>query len=340
MIGNGFDLAHGMPTDFRRDFKPIAEKYETDYRFWDLYQTRDEDIWSDFENLLAHPDFNELEAIFDGSYPDYTSDRESDRDGIISVAEFSANLKESLSEFANNAEKSLDNVKKKMKFADLFSKDDFFINFNYTHTLERIYDIPQDHVLHIHGEVGGDTLLMGYEDGNFSPESYSLDVRHKGRQYVPVPLEKYINDHNNFDDGYVQTAYSSLYEKCKLLSKENQHKKLNVFLKSNNCIESINEVVAFGLSYGIDIAYYYLIDEMLLNRSYNSEFMWILYCYDYMAYRNLMDNFGPLSNATEPYYGILTRGRPFSLSESDDSEILNKWHYCYILDKEGYSCKG
>ena len=74
IIGNGFDIAHNLPTKFDPDFKNIALKYEQD-NFWELYQSRENDIWSDFENLLAHPDFNSLEEIFDGYSPDYLSDR-------------------------------------------------------------------------------------------------------------------------------------------------------------------------------------------------------------------------------------------------------------------------
>ena len=34
-------------------------------------------IWSDFENLLANPDFNSLGEIFTDYVPDYLSDRDS-----------------------------------------------------------------------------------------------------------------------------------------------------------------------------------------------------------------------------------------------------------------------
>lgn len=36
IIGNGFDIDHGLPTKFNPDFKNISEKYESD-NFWDLY---------------------------------------------------------------------------------------------------------------------------------------------------------------------------------------------------------------------------------------------------------------------------------------------------------------
>lgn len=38
VIGNGFDLAHNLPTRFDPDFKNIATKCESE-SFWELYQT-------------------------------------------------------------------------------------------------------------------------------------------------------------------------------------------------------------------------------------------------------------------------------------------------------------
>ncbi len=83
IIGNGFDLAHQLPTNYNPDFKMIAEKNEPLAYFWDIYQSSNADIWSDFENLLGYPDFNNLEEIFEGFSPDWSSDFESDRNSII-----------------------------------------------------------------------------------------------------------------------------------------------------------------------------------------------------------------------------------------------------------------
>ncbi|SUN77174.1 Uncharacterised protein [Streptococcus macacae NCTC 11558] len=116
---------------------------------------------------MAKPDFNSLVEIFDGYDPDYLSDRESDRDGIILQADMSGNLQESLDEFANKAEATLLNVSPKEQFERLFRNGDLFINFNYTHTLEQIYGIEARQVLHIHGEVGENNLLLGYPEGDF-----------------------------------------------------------------------------------------------------------------------------------------------------------------------------
>ena len=79
IIGNGFDREHKLPTAYDPHFKEIAEKIEQISYFWDIYQSREVDIWANFENCLAHPDFNSLEEIFDGYAPDYASEYEKDR---------------------------------------------------------------------------------------------------------------------------------------------------------------------------------------------------------------------------------------------------------------------
>ena len=60
IIGNGFDLEHNLPTSFENNFKSIAEKNEQITDFWDMYQSSNPNIGSDFENCLAHPNFNDL----------------------------------------------------------------------------------------------------------------------------------------------------------------------------------------------------------------------------------------------------------------------------------------
>ena len=135
IIGNGFDLAHDLPTSYYNNFRPIAIHNEPYREFWDLYQTEKEDVWADFENNLAIPDFNSLEEIFNGYEPDYYSDHESDRDSIITQSDISGNLEKSLYEFAENAEEEIKNKYPKDCFSKLFNSGEYFISFYYTHTL-------------------------------------------------------------------------------------------------------------------------------------------------------------------------------------------------------------
>lgn len=251
IIGNGFDLAHNLPTRFNPNFLNFTQKYEQD-NFWDLYQTREDDIWSNFENLLGYPNFNSLEEIFDGYAPDYLSDRESNRDGIIYQVELNGNLHDALYEFADNAEKCLSNIQSHTFFEQILDLDGHYINFNYTHTLEDIYRIPAKQILHIHGEVRKNNLKLGYPQGNFKPEKYSYDVKAKGRgPFAEMETEDYIND---IEDYYVRTAYEGLLNKCKSFYKEIELDILKDFLDENRY--KIEQIVIYGHSCAIDFEYF------------------------------------------------------------------------------------
>ncbi|MDI6414860.1 AbiH family protein [Solobacterium moorei] len=251
IIGNGFDLAHNLPTRFNPDFMNFAQKCEQD-NFWNLYQTREDNIWSDFENLLGYPDLNNLEEIFDGYAPNYLSDRESDRDGIIYQVDLNGKLHDALYEFASKAENCLRNIQSNTFFEQILDSDGYYINFNYTHTLENIYHISSEQILHIHGEVGKNNLKLGYPQGNFKPEKYFYDVRAKGRgPYAKMETEDYIN---GIEDYYVRTAYERLLNKCKSFYKEIELDILKDFLDENIC--KIEEIVVYGHSCAIDFEYF------------------------------------------------------------------------------------
>ena len=260
IIGNGFDRAHELPTAYNPHFKEIAEEIEQISYFWDIYQSREVDIWADFENCLSHPDFNLLEEIFDGYAPDYLSDYERDRNAIITQVDFNGRLLEALHLFVDRAEYAIDKVSPLSKYRDCFNQNDLFITCNYTHTLEKVYDIDSCNVLHIHGEAGKNNLILGYPEGNYEAEKYYYDVRKKGcGPYRVVDIEVHIED--IFKDGlidyYTYTAYNSLINKTKSFYKSPQTKKLEAFLKDIN----VDEIFVIGHSCAIDFPYFEYINH-------------------------------------------------------------------------------
>ena len=255
IIGNGFDLAHNLPTDFKKDFKDIAESNESNRDFWNLYQTEISDIWSDFEYCLGKPNFNSLEKIFYGYEPDYQSDYERDREAIITQVDISGNLKESLYEFADRAEDAIESKIPLSKFKNFFSNNDIFISVNYTHTLERIYNIKESNVLHIHGEVGQNNLLIGYPKGEYKPKKYCYDPTQKGRgRHIDIDIEDYVKRMGEEEvfDYYTLTAYRDLIDKTKSFFKEYREERIASYLDKR----IIEEVIVLGHSCKIDFPYF------------------------------------------------------------------------------------
>ena len=281
IIGNGFDLLHKLPTKFDPDFKNIAEKNEVISQFWSLYSSYGDEIWSDFETLLGKLDFNSLEEIFGNYYPNYMSDYESDRDGIISVAEESGKLEQSLEEFAIQAEKSIDQTNAQEKLLNEFRKDDLFITFNYTHMLEKLYNIQKEKICHIHGGVSKEdgVLILGFPE--YLPEKYLYDVRGKGRPpYREQTVEEYLEEMSKAVDRwdyYVHAAFTRIVELAKSFHKEPQIELMKHFLADRE----IGEIVIRGHSCAIDFPYF----EYLANKYPTVN--WLFYSFDEATDNNI-----------------------------------------------------
>ncbi|MBU3130278.1 bacteriophage abortive infection AbiH family protein [Clostridium tagluense] len=67
-------------------------------------------------------------------------------------------------------DENYDIIAKLMKETDnrlTFNDDDYFLEFNYTHTLQRLYKISDDIIYYVHGECFGeedDELIIGHGD--------------------------------------------------------------------------------------------------------------------------------------------------------------------------------
>jgi len=169
IIGNGFDLAHKLPTKYS-DFHKfiIANNTDLENSFENFFNLNvDDDYkWTNFEEDLG---------TFDGKYfydsicnidmndedfrPSFVFGLEDD---ITQQAEeLVRDIKEAFESWLGKIE--IDNLEKK----DEFMKNAVFINFNYTRVLQEVYNIEDNRVLHIHGNIYEDigSLIFGH-DGN------------------------------------------------------------------------------------------------------------------------------------------------------------------------------
>ena len=236
ILGNGFDLAHGLPTSFDPDLRRLAARNERYADEWESYYGFGE-LWADVEVNLASPDVQVmLEHI--GQYaPDYGSDRESDRDSIIFEAEEMLHFP--LEEFARHADQALAETAPQERFLKHFSRRDWFLTFNYTHTLERLYGIPRRQILHVHGEVDGAPLILGYAPGSLAG----------------VDALGQWDDEDGFDY-YWSTASSTLRERLIGFEKSYQIDKLKAFLRDMK--GEVDHISIYGLSCGIVDKPYFL----------------------------------------------------------------------------------
>ncbi|OAO24891.1 AbiH family protein [Mammaliicoccus lentus] len=160
IIGNGFDIDHDIAskyTDFKqflsqsgdKNAKTLLEIIEVAYR-----ETKT-DLWRDLEASIGKLDLD-YAIKKDDSY-------------IVQSITFTNNFSYLFRSWINNIENvEIPNVISKEPLNELFNKnEDIFFTFNYTHTLEEIYNINKNNIKYIHVIKDG----VGYEFGHEKVES-------------------------------------------------------------------------------------------------------------------------------------------------------------------------
>ncbi|WP_342477434.1 AbiH family protein [Paenibacillus sp. FSL H7-0350] len=188
IIGNGFDLFHGLPSSYyyfgcyliKNDpgfYEELAKMYNLKYAiFHRTYPDFEYDyvieniFWSDFEKHLGSVD-----EEFILNTHDYDLGLENDDPITLDMVEDLAaeSLKKAFVHWISDTldkEKNYKIIRSKMNNSPKsiqFNKDDRFLVFNYTHTLQKIYGISDYKIFYVHGECTGDEddeLVVGHGD--------------------------------------------------------------------------------------------------------------------------------------------------------------------------------
>lgn len=267
IIGNGFDLYHGLPSSYYYFgcylIKTDPEFYEEIGKMYELnhlqmvgpaiahdYDYVVENIfWSDFESHLSKVDeFFVVETSLDDldlEYPDPVEIKlEQDMSADQLKKKFAMWVRDTIDKESNYLL-----IKKRLLDSSgiQFNDNDYFLQFNYTHTLQELYSIDDDRIHYVHGECYGD-------DGGELVVGHGNDSR---IQEIREIIDKLDEDYD-----YTQTSYNRINEYRCLLSYIRKLRKnveeckegCNYFYNSiQGEVENIN---LFGLSLGdVDIPY-------------------------------------------------------------------------------------
>ncbi len=158
IIGNGFDLMHGVPSSYY-NFRDCMGRNNELRNALELYIKKD-DLWADFEESLAYLDD---EAML-GTVNDWMDslDVKDQYDDDFSATDFFMAAEAAIGP-AQTIMKELQKQFRKWVFTlktsnstkpleDILSKQFRFINFNYTEFLETIYGITKKNIWYIHGD--------------------------------------------------------------------------------------------------------------------------------------------------------------------------------------------
>lgn len=179
IIGNGFDLAHGMKTRYA-DFKQwLIENNRIDviHELQSAYPAKMGKsflLWSDFETALGQYD---IKKVINWSWEDLFLTTVSIGGQRFDSPQFF--LDTQLNDIINSAFSAW---AKQIRLAEntdyTLPKDALFLTFNYTDTLETLYGILEKQVLHIHGRASTDDKLIVGHNRMIDPGDYWDD--HKG----------------------------------------------------------------------------------------------------------------------------------------------------------------
>src|SRR5437868_4116909 len=156
IVGNGFDLHHGVQSSYAAFGQYLKEVDPDTYVKLKRYFSVGDDFWWQFEAQLAHLDTDSLLDDAAAHLPSYGADDWSDAghhdyeyelDRV--VAAISSTLRLRFSDWV----RQLVIPSPTLLISKLLPlrRDGRFLTFNYTDTLQRVYGIPDASVIHIHG---------------------------------------------------------------------------------------------------------------------------------------------------------------------------------------------
>ena len=288
IIGNGFDLHHGMQTSYY-NFAKYLKKH--DMQLYDMlesfvhYPQSEDDLWSKFEENLANLD---VEAILEDNrefLPDIASDEFRDRDlhafpdvmGNI-LKNLTTDLFEIFKEFINKVDrpKSAGELKLNMDHEALY------LTFNYTDTLETLYGIKPLNILHIHNSAFSDydELILGH---GIDPNKFKEEKETPPDDIDGEELEQWYQQHDDWDYSYdtgkenLLQFFAQTYKPTKIIIENNEY-----FFKQIADFETIY-VLGHSIS-DVDLLYFEKIVE-----SIHTDIKWIVSYYDYKEKEQLFN---------------------------------------------------
>ncbi|HAT8537705.1 TPA: bacteriophage abortive infection AbiH family protein [Vibrio vulnificus] len=198
IIGNGFDLHHGLPTSLTgfRDYSKHSKfhrLYENGVFMMSANQTLDEH-WQQLETNLANFDVDALIEYAGQYYDDDPHENQFIYEVENAIGALTVGLKKDLNSYLSLAESRTVEDGKVLPI-DTSAR---FLCFNYTNTLERIYNISSDRICYIHGKLNStDAPIVvghGIEASDYKAPP-SIDISTLAEEEVEAFSDSYSPDY-------------------------------------------------------------------------------------------------------------------------------------------------
>lgn len=233
IIGNGFDIWNRLPTSYWYFHQKYKDRLDEHIHYFDDFCDVDSE-WANFEESLGS--FNQDEFHDNAAMQPSLEELGDDPKLLYGFEDEIAIKKEELVDDITSAFnawiRSVD-VNEAQKLIH-FNLPAYFVNFNYTTTLQDVYSIPEHNVLHIHGKVGRE-IIFGHGRNLISPaineerdepwfhESAKAVAQVHGVFHKPVDeiLDRHRQTLNNYGDienvvviGHSVNAIDAPYFQC------------------------------------------------------------------------------------------------------------------------------
>lgn len=242
IIGNGFDRDHELKTSYDnfREYlisnTPIETNHlimpeplqlpegEIEYDeievlsmlFYLISEAESSnDMWSNVEASLACLNYAEILDCYD--YMDLWKMAKNNEDISSNLVIPTLTIQQLFSEWINTIDVNKAKIKK--DFRKLLSKKDLFLTFNYTNTLEEIYNVSSNNICYIHGRQN-EEILFGHGDihsdekadyfmANYIGAEKNLAEIHEGlRKRTDIALSKNADFFERLADDNIYEIYS------------------------------------------------------------------------------------------------------------------------------------
>lgn len=194
IIGNGFDLHHGISSEYMdflcwlrfRGYENFVERMEAIFDNLVLLG-RTSSLWNDFERTLDRYDVDKIYGRLHTPTNEMYELEKWKAQSFEEVGKTTRRIRPLMMEWAKQI--NIRGVKPDLEL----SKDSFYLTFNYTKVLEEVYEISATQICHIHGSVDDDELIVGHTRKS-NPESL-----YKVRDEEEVVMRGYLSDLNELD---------------------------------------------------------------------------------------------------------------------------------------------
>lgn len=299
VIGNGFDLMHGVPSSYY-NFRDSIGKNNT-IRFTLETFIHVDDVWGDFESSLAYLDRESMLGTADMWFENFEVLGEDDYD--FSAADYFAAQEAAttpiyilMQELPKRFRKWIESLKysgKTKPLDGIINKNTRYINFNYTEFLESIYGVDKENILYIHGDrrnkkcqlVLGhghstDKIFEEWYEANKNRKEYQPKIS-KGKKYDkndnPVYLGYFLKD-ETMGNWKNQVRYDGINNMVRIIEDyydDSAKKTEDVLSKNKNYFETleyVKDIVVIGHSLSdVDDPYF---RQIINNNKDKSEINW------------------------------------------------------------------